>query len=44
MGFARRAADRVVFMHMGKVWEAGAADILTDPNTPELQDFLANEL
>jgi len=44
MGFARRAADRVVFMHMGKVWEAGPADILTNPQTPELKDFLANEL
>ena len=23
MGFARRVADRVVFMHKGKVWEQG---------------------
>ena len=44
MGFARRAADRVVFMQMGKVWETGSAGILTDPQTPELKDFLANEL
>jgi polar amino acid transport system ATP-binding protein len=44
MGFARRAADRVVFMHTGKVWESGPATILTDPQTPELKDFLANEL
>ena len=44
MGFARRAADRVVFMHMGKVWETGSGAILTDPQTPELKDFLANEL
>ena len=44
MGFARRAADRVVFMHMGTVWETGPADILTNPQTPELKDFLANEL
>ncbi|HWA17899.1 MAG TPA: amino acid ABC transporter ATP-binding protein [Devosia sp.] len=44
MGFARRAADRVVFMQMGKVWETGVAGILTDPETPELREFLANEL
>jgi polar amino acid transport system ATP-binding protein len=44
MAFARRAADRVVFMHMGKVWETGTAGILTEPQTPELKDFLANEL
>ena len=44
MGFARRAADRVVFMHRGRVWETGTAGILTDPQTPELKDFLANEL
>ncbi|KRA53043.1 amino acid ABC transporter ATP-binding protein [Devosia sp. Root635] len=44
MGFARRAADRVIYMHMGTVWESGSADILTNPQTPELQDFLANEL
>src|SRR5207244_4415060 len=24
MGFARRVADSVIFMHQGKVWEAGA--------------------
>ena len=44
MGFARRAADRVVFMHMGTVWETGTGAILTDPQTPELKDFMANEL
>jgi polar amino acid transport system ATP-binding protein len=44
MGFARRVADRVIFMQMGKVWETGSADILTHPKTPELKDLLANEL
>ena len=44
MGFARRAADRIIFMHMGKVWETGTADILTNPQTPELRELLANDL
>ena len=41
MGFARRVAHRVVFMHRGKVWEEGPADRFFDaPRTPELQSFL----
>jgi polar amino acid transport system ATP-binding protein len=44
MGFARKIADRVVFMHCGKVWEAGAADILTHPTTAELRHFVGSEL
>jgi polar amino acid transport system ATP-binding protein len=44
MGFARRAANRVIFMHMGRVWETGPSAILSNPQTPELKDFLANEL
>ena len=42
MGFARRVADRVVFMHQGKIWEQGpAAATLGSPATPELQTFLS---
>jgi len=42
MGFARRVAHRVVFMHKGKVWEQGpAAQTLAKPNTPELETFLS---
>ncbi|MBV9833172.1 MAG: amino acid ABC transporter ATP-binding protein [Alphaproteobacteria bacterium] len=42
MGFARRVAHRVVFMHHGKVWEQGpAAQTLAKPNTPELETFLS---
>ena len=42
MGFARRVADRVVFMHEGKIWEQGpAADTLAKPRTPELETFLS---
>jgi polar amino acid transport system ATP-binding protein len=42
IGFARRVADRVVFMHHGKIWEQGpAADTLAKPATPELETFLS---
>src|SRR6201990_2006668 len=42
IGFARRVADRVVFMHHGKIWEQGpAADTLAKPRTPELETFLS---
>ena len=41
IGFARKVADRVVFMHQGKIWEEGpAADTLGEPRTPELETFL----
>jgi polar amino acid transport system ATP-binding protein len=41
MGFARRVANRVVFMHHGKIWEQGpAAGTLGRPHTPELETFL----
>jgi polar amino acid transport system ATP-binding protein len=42
MGFARRFAARVLFMHQGKVWEEGpAAELLARPKTPELETFLS---
>ncbi|MGV1759599.1 amino acid ABC transporter ATP-binding protein [Rhizobium sp. A22-96] len=44
MGFAKRAANRVIYMHTGKVWETGEADILSNPQTPELREFMAAEL
>lgn len=41
MGFARETADRVAFLHGGKVWELAApADLFTSPQQPETQDFL----
>ena len=40
MKFASRVADRVVFMHAGRVHETGSADILNNPSTPELIDFI----
>jgi polar amino acid transport system ATP-binding protein len=44
MAFARRVANRVIFMHQGRVWETGPGEMLDDPQTPELRAFLANGL
>ena len=45
MGFAREAADRVVFMHQGKVWEQGPAEqIFAEPRTDALRQFLSSVL
>ncbi|MDE2605782.1 MAG: amino acid ABC transporter ATP-binding protein [Burkholderiales bacterium] len=42
MNFARKVSDRVVFMHQGRVHEAGPAQaIFGAPRTPELRQFLA---
>jgi polar amino acid transport system ATP-binding protein len=41
MGFARKVADRVVFIYEGEIWETGPADQMFDkPQTPELQVFI----
>ena len=44
MNFARRIADKIVFMHAGRVHEMGGADILAAPRTPELAQFVGNGL
>ena len=42
IGFARNVANRIVFMHEGRLWEEGPArDTLTAPRTRELQSFLS---
>lgn len=42
MNFARKVADRVVFMHAGRIHEMGPpAQLFTQPETPELKQFLA---
>lgn len=42
MGFARKVADRVVFMHAGRIHEMGPPEALfSAPQTPELQQFLS---
>jgi polar amino acid transport system ATP-binding protein len=45
MGFARRVADRVLFMHDGKVRESGPiGEVFADPRTSELRQFIASAL
>ena len=42
MSFARRVANRVIFMHQGRVHEMGAPTALFgNPQTPELRQFLS---
>ena len=42
MNFARKVADRVVFMHAGRIHEMGApAQLFEHPQTAELQQFLS---
>ncbi len=45
MAFARKLADVLVFMHHGKVWEAGPPEELIErPKTAELAKFVSSEL
>ena len=45
MGFARRVANLIVFMHEGKVWEIGqTAEMFSNPKTAEFKQFIASEL
>ncbi|MEO8714197.1 MAG: amino acid ABC transporter ATP-binding protein [Acetobacteraceae bacterium] len=45
MGFARRVAGRVIFMHDGRVHESGLpAQMFGDPSTPELRQFVSKTL
>ncbi len=42
MGFAKRVADQVLFLHRGQIVEAGTPQtILEEPQTPQLQSFLS---
>jgi polar amino acid transport system ATP-binding protein len=42
MNFARKVANRVIFMHQGRVHESGSPDeIFSNPQTPELIQFLS---
>jgi polar amino acid transport system ATP-binding protein len=41
MGFARRSADRILFMHEGRIWEEGPpAKLFNAPATAELASFI----
>jgi polar amino acid transport system ATP-binding protein len=43
MSFARKVANRIIFMHMGRVHEMGSpTELFTSPKTPELQQFLGS--
>ena len=43
MNFARHVADRVIFMHGGRVHEEGAPkDLFENPATPELRQFITS--
>jgi polar amino acid transport system ATP-binding protein len=43
IGFARKIADRLVFMHQGKVHEMGPPEeLFANPKTPELRQFLSS--
>lgn len=44
MAFARKVANRVIYMNTGRVWETGPGEMLVHPQTQELKDFLANDL
>jgi len=44
MAFARRVADKIIFMYEGLVWESGGPEILTQPKTRELQEFVGTGL
>ncbi len=44
MAFARGVADKIIYMHQGLVWEEGDASILSNPQTPELRQFVGTGL
>jgi polar amino acid transport system ATP-binding protein len=45
MNFARRVANRVLFMNHGTIWEQGpAAEFFQSPKTEELRNFLGSVL
>ncbi len=44
MGFARQVSSQVLFLHQGLVEEQGSAQILDQPRSERLQQFLSNRL
>lgn len=42
LGFAREVADRICFLHQGRIWESGPPQLLDNPRTPELRAYLGN--
>jgi ABC-type polar amino acid transport system ATPase subunit len=41
IGFARRAADKVIFLDQGRIGEKGTGDMLENPTTARLKRFLS---
>lgn len=41
MSFARKVADKVIYMRDGRVHEMGTSEILRTPQTKELGEFIA---
>ena len=44
MGFARQVSSQVLFLHQGRIEEQGTAQILDQPRSERLQQFLYNRL
>ena len=44
MGFARQVSSQVLFLHQGRIEEQGTAQILDQPRSERLQQFLSNRL
>ncbi|MDD0974022.1 ABC transporter ATP-binding protein [Pseudomonas fontis] len=44
MGFARQVSSQVLFLHQGRVEEQGSAEILDQPQSDRLRQFLSNRL
>ena len=42
ISFAKKAADYIIFMEEGKIIEMGEVDILDNPKTKELKEYLSN--
>ncbi len=40
MGFAKQIADQVCFLHRGKIYERGSAELLSNPKESETKEFL----
>jgi polar amino acid transport system ATP-binding protein len=40
MAFARKVASKVIYMHQGKVWETGPGEMIDNPQTVELRNFV----
>src|SRR3546814_2872562 len=42
MAFAQAVADQILYVRDGVIWEAGSGDLLKNPQTNELRQFVGN--